>query len=243
MKPVRRYFTHAIASRAPLSLWVRLKMRGRVKADLWPPFRAEAEVDGRSFSWRARVGLGPLTLAQIADGYSHGLGSTDGRRPLFAKADEDTARSAAGRTALESAVFAAPSVLSQRGVARRSESDDTIVGRFKPSTRTTRGGGAHRSRGAVKQIGDCPQTGSAGCCGAGSGLGGSGGISGSPGGLGIGWSGSTGPGTSNEGEWAVWVMVVSYPPHAPEKPRPASARPLHAPRARSGWRDRRDGHG
>jgi hypothetical protein len=49
---------------------------------------------------------------------------------MFAKADEDTARSAAGRAALESVVFAAPSVLPQRGVARRAESDERLVARF-----------------------------------------------------------------------------------------------------------------
>jgi hypothetical protein len=133
-EPVRRYFTHAIATGAPLPRAMRLTMRGRVKADLWLPFRAEEEVDGRSFSWLARVGLGPLTVLEIADGYLHGVGSTEGllfrRRPLFAKADEDTARSAAGRAALESVVFAAPSVLPQRGVAWRAESDERLVARF-----------------------------------------------------------------------------------------------------------------
>jgi hypothetical protein len=160
---------------------MRLQMSGRVKADLWLPFRAEEEVDGRSFSWRARVRLGPVTLVEIADGYAHGVGSSEGllfgRRPLFAK---------------------------------------------------------------TVRLGDWAQAGSAACCGAGSGVGGSGGISGSPGGLGMGWSGSTGPGTSNVG--AVWVMGVSYPPRALEKPWAVSARRLRAPRARSGWRDRRGDH-
>ena len=78
------------------------------------PFRAEEEVDG-------------------------GVGSSEGllfkRRPLFAKADENTARSAAGRAALESVVLAAPCVLPQRGVAWRAESDERLVARFKPSPR------------------------------------------------------------------------------------------------------------
>jgi hypothetical protein len=133
-EPVRRYFTHAIATGAALPRAMRLTMRGRVKADLWLPFGAEEEVDGRSFAWRARVGLGPLTVVEIADRYSHGVGSSEGvlfrRRPLFAKADEDTARSAAGRAALESVVFAAPCVLPQRGVAWRAESDERLVARF-----------------------------------------------------------------------------------------------------------------
>ena len=132
--PVRRYFTHALEAGAPLARAMHLTMRGRVKADLWLPFQAEEEVDGRSFSWRARVGFGPLTFVEIADGYSHGIGSSEGllfrRRPLFAKADEDTARSAAGRAALESVVFAAPCVLPQRQVAWRAESDERLVARF-----------------------------------------------------------------------------------------------------------------
>lgn len=133
-EPVRRYFAHAISPKVPPPRRVRLSMRGRIKADLWLPFRADEEIDGRSFSWRARVGLGPVTLVRIADSYVHGVGTTEGllfgRRELFRSADEDTSRSAAGRTALESAVFAAPTVLPERGVAWRAESDDTIVGRF-----------------------------------------------------------------------------------------------------------------
>ena len=133
-EPVRRYFTHAIGDGAPLAPGVRLEMKGRVKADLWLPFRADEEVDGRSFSWRARVGLGPLTLFRIEDGYAHGVGSTDGRllgrRRLFHSSDEDTARSAAGRAALESAVFAPAGVLPERGVAWRAEGEETIVARF-----------------------------------------------------------------------------------------------------------------
>jgi hypothetical protein len=133
-EPVRRYFAHAISPGVPPPRSVHLSMRGRIKADLWLPFRADEEIDGRSFSWRARVGLGPVTLVRIADSYAHGVGSTEGllfgRRALFHSADEDTARSAAGRAALESAVFAAPTVRPERGVAWRAESDDTIVGRF-----------------------------------------------------------------------------------------------------------------
>jgi hypothetical protein len=138
-EPVRRYFAHAIAAGAPLARAVRLQMSGRVKADLWLPFRAEEKVDGRSFSWRARVGLGPLTVVEIADGYSHGVGSSEGRlfgrRQLFAKADEDTARSAAGRAALESVAFAAPSVLPSAGWpgARRATTGSMLASTSRPS--------------------------------------------------------------------------------------------------------------
>jgi hypothetical protein len=133
-EPVRRYFTHALGAALRPARGVHLKTKGRVKADLWLPFRAEQEIDGRSFGWRARVGLGPLTLVRVVDGYAHGVGSSEGllfgRRPLFSRGGEDTTRSAAGRTALESVVFAAPCVLPQGGVAWRAESEDTIVARF-----------------------------------------------------------------------------------------------------------------
>lgn len=133
-EPVRRFFEHAIRKGAPLPPGLRLTMTGCVKADVWLPFAAAEEVDGRSFSWCARVGLGPLTLLRIDDSYAHGVGSTEGRlfgrRPLFHSADEDTARSAAGRAALESVVFAPPSVLPERGVAWRAESEDTLAARF-----------------------------------------------------------------------------------------------------------------
>lgn len=155
-EPVRRYFAHAIATGAQLPRAMRLTMRGRVKADLWLPFRAEEEVDGRSFWWRARIGLSRLTVVEIADGYSHGVGSSEGlllgRRTLFAKADEDTARSAAGRAALESVVFAAPSVLPQRGVAWRAESDDRIVARFDLPPERPEIEVRIDSQGAIKQV-------------------------------------------------------------------------------------------
>ncbi len=155
-EPVRRYFTHAIGAGAPLSRGVRLKMAGRIKADLWVPFHAEEEIDGRSFTWSARVGVGPLTLARIAESYAHGVGSTEGllfgRRPLFDLADEDTARSAAGRAALESAAFAVPSVLPERGVAWRAESDNTIVGRFNLPPERPEVEVRIDSQGAIQQV-------------------------------------------------------------------------------------------
>ena len=133
-EPVRRFFGHAIAAGASLAPAVRLRMKGRVKADLWLPFAAEEEIDGRSFDWRARVGLGPLTVLRIEDRFARGVGSSEGlvfgRAQLFASADEDTARSGAGRAALESVAFAPVSVLPERGVAWRAESDELLVARF-----------------------------------------------------------------------------------------------------------------
>jgi hypothetical protein len=128
-EPVRRYFIHAIADGAPLG-GVRMTMRGRIKAGAWLPFTAEEECDARSFEWRARVGLGPLTLLRVVDRFADGAGSTEGRAfgraRLFHAAGEDTARSAAARAALEG-IFAPARLLPQHGVAWRAVSDEQIA--------------------------------------------------------------------------------------------------------------------
>jgi hypothetical protein len=49
---------------------------------------------------------------------------------LFHAHDADTARSAATRAAIESVVFAPPSVLPGRGVTWRAETENVIVARF-----------------------------------------------------------------------------------------------------------------
>jgi hypothetical protein len=133
-EPVRRYFSHAISDGAALSSGVRMTMRGRIKVGLWLPFTADQKVDGRSFTWRARVGPGPLTPLRVTDHYADGVGSTAGRLlghvTLFDAQDADTARSAAMRAAIESVVFAPSSVLPDRGVAWRAETGNIIVARF-----------------------------------------------------------------------------------------------------------------
>ena len=77
-EPVRRYFSHAISDGAPLPNGVRMAMSGRIKVGLWLPFTAEQTVDGRSFTWRARVGPGPLTPLRVVDRYADAAGSTEG---------------------------------------------------------------------------------------------------------------------------------------------------------------------
>jgi len=133
-EPVRRYFSHAISDGAPLPNGVRMAMSGRIKLGLWLPFTAEQTVDGRSFTWRARVGRGPLTPLRVSDQYADAAGSTEGRLlgrlTLFHAHDGNTARSAATRAAIESVVFAPPSVLPDRGVAWRAESEDVIIARL-----------------------------------------------------------------------------------------------------------------
>jgi hypothetical protein len=66
-EPVRRYFSHAISDGAALSSAVRMAMSGRIRVGLWLPFTAEQTVDGRSFTWRARVGRGPLMPLRVTD--------------------------------------------------------------------------------------------------------------------------------------------------------------------------------
>ena len=133
-EPVRRYFSHAISHGAALPSGVRMAMSGRIKVGLWLPFTTEQTVDGRSFAWRARVGRGRLTPLRVTDQYAEAAGSTEGRlfgrMTVFHAHDADTARSAATRAAIESVVFAPPSVLPDRGVAWRAETETVIVARF-----------------------------------------------------------------------------------------------------------------
>ena len=133
-EPVRRYFSHAISDGAALPSGVRMAMSGRIKVGLWLPFTAEQTVDGRSFTWHARVGPGPVTPLRVTDHYANAAGGTEGRLlghvTLFDSHDADTARSAAMRTAIESVVFAPTSVLPDRGVAWRAETENIIVARF-----------------------------------------------------------------------------------------------------------------
>ena len=133
-EPVRRYFSHAISDGDALPNGVRMEMRGRIKVGVWLPFTAEQTVDGRSFTWRARVGRRPFTPLRVTDRYADAVGSTEGRLlgrvTLFHARDADTARSAATRAAIESVAFAPPSVLPGRGVTWRAESDSVIVADF-----------------------------------------------------------------------------------------------------------------
>jgi hypothetical protein len=130
-EPVRRFLRHAIRDGAPIGRPVRLSMQGRIRVGLWLPFTAQQTIDGASFAWRARVGRGRLAPLQVTDAYACGTGSTEGRllgrKRVFGARDADTTRSAAGRLALESVVFAPHCVLPSAGVAWRAEDDHVIV--------------------------------------------------------------------------------------------------------------------
>ncbi|HET6867015.1 MAG TPA: DUF6544 family protein [Solirubrobacteraceae bacterium] len=129
-EPVRRYLAHAVPSGEAGAPGVKLTMSGRIKVGIWLPFTATQWCDGKSFLWRASVGLGPLRPLVVTDRYEGGKGSMSGklagRWTLFGQADSNVVRSAAGRTALE-AVFAPRGLVPGRGYAWRAEGDDHIV--------------------------------------------------------------------------------------------------------------------
>ena len=131
-------------------------MAGKIKADLWVPFRAEQEIDGRSFAWRARVGVGPLTLARIADSYAHGVGSSGGaavRSPAAVRLGRRGHRALgrrprrAGERGLRRAQRAART---RRGLACGERQHHR--GALQPSTRAPRGGGRIDSQGAIQRV-------------------------------------------------------------------------------------------
>jgi hypothetical protein len=129
-QPVRRYFEHALAPGAPLARGMQLDMTGRIDVGLWMPFQGRWEGDGRSFRWSVTSGPFGLRVLRVVDRFEDRHGSMDIRlRPglkLLHAADEDTARSAAGRAAAE-AIWAPMSLLPERGVTWLAESDEVIV--------------------------------------------------------------------------------------------------------------------
>jgi hypothetical protein len=129
-EPVRRYLEHAVPSGDAGVPGVRLTMSGRIKVGIWLPFTATQQCDGKSFLWRASVGLGALRPLEVTDRYEDARGSMTGklfgRWTLFEQTDANIVRSAAARAALE-ALFAPRSLLPGRGYAWRAEGDDHIV--------------------------------------------------------------------------------------------------------------------
>ena len=110
-------------------------MRGRIKVGLWLPFTAEQIVDGRSFTLapprRTRAVHAAVRHRSLRRRRRQHRGpAARAHRPCFDAHDAETARSAATRAAIESVVFAPPSVLPGFGVAWRAESDEIIVASF-----------------------------------------------------------------------------------------------------------------
>jgi hypothetical protein len=135
-EPVRRYFGHALADAAPLSRGVRLQLSGYIRVGVWLRFTSVWLGDGHSFSWEATAGPGSLPLLRVHDQFADGIGFMDIRvRPPFKRLpalkllhaeNDDTARSGAGRAALE-ALWTPASLLPSRGVMWRAESDELII--------------------------------------------------------------------------------------------------------------------
>jgi hypothetical protein len=135
-EPVHRYFRHALADGARLSRGVRLALAGHIRVGAWLRFRSVWEGDGRSFSWDATSGPGPLPLLHVHDRFSDGVGSMDIRLrapsprlpelKLLHAENADVARSGAGRAALE-ALWSPTALLPANGVSWRAESSDEIV--------------------------------------------------------------------------------------------------------------------
>jgi hypothetical protein len=130
-EPVQRFFAHVVAPGTPVPGSVRIGMHGRVEVGTWLPFTADQVTALDSFSWRARVGFGPLTAVRVLDRFADGSGLTDvrllGRVPVARADDEHTARSAAARAALEAVTFAPSLLLPERGVAWHARAEDHLV--------------------------------------------------------------------------------------------------------------------
>jgi hypothetical protein len=130
-EPVQRFLAHAVAPGTRVPGAVRIGMHGRVRVGPWLPFTADQVTALGAFSWRARVGFGPLTAVRVLDRFADGAGLMDvrllGRVPVVRADDEHTARSAAARAALEAATFAPALLLPERGVAWQARADDHLV--------------------------------------------------------------------------------------------------------------------
>jgi hypothetical protein len=123
---VQRYLDHAVAYGAAAPERVGLVMSGRIRVPFWTEFHAEQETGLRDFTWTAKAG--PWRVADSFDG-EHGI--TDARiagLALMHSDDAASARSAAGRAALEAAAFA-PGALAAAGedVVWRTISDSHIT--------------------------------------------------------------------------------------------------------------------
>jgi hypothetical protein len=103
-------------------------MEGRIRVGVWLRFSAEWQGDGRSFTWRATAG--PAGILRVVDRFANGAGGTDvrllGRVPLVRADDEDSARSGAGRAAVEAAMWAPAALRPELGVEWEQTDDEVI---------------------------------------------------------------------------------------------------------------------
>lgn len=134
-EPVRRYFRFSLGEGegpegAGFAEAYRLEMNGRIKVGPWLPFAAGQWLDGEQFEWTAKVPVRGLPLLEVTDRYRNGAGGTAGRVlgrfRAFADESPDAVRSAAMRAAMEG-TLAPATLLPDRGVQWRAESDDSVV--------------------------------------------------------------------------------------------------------------------
>ena len=126
---VRSYLGQAILPGAELTRSWLLRMKGSIKVGLRLPFEARQELDGESFTWRARVPSERIRLLEVADSYRDDDGGMIGRiagRKVFSDTSPDAARSAATRAVMESTMVPA-TLLPGRGVEWRVVSGNEVA--------------------------------------------------------------------------------------------------------------------
>lgn len=128
-EPVRRYFTQAIASDAPLTPLVRLTIRGTIRlGGRWRPFRSQEVLDPRrGLVWWGRV-AGVVTGGDYAVG---GEGRLEWRllgirRVAFAEG-ADVVRSGLARAFAEACLWAPTAVLPRWGVGWEATDDHHLI--------------------------------------------------------------------------------------------------------------------
>ncbi|HEV7919105.1 MAG TPA: DUF6544 family protein, partial [Solirubrobacterales bacterium] len=88
----------------------------------------------QTFMWRAHIARGPLTMMDVVDQFDGETGSTVGRLfgrfPVIDVNNEDTRRSAAGRAAIEAAMFAPSAVLPSKSITWRAISENEVEAAF-----------------------------------------------------------------------------------------------------------------
>lgn len=129
--PARRLLRHALRPGVTLAPTVTLDMTGSVRIGRWMPFRARQVLTvGAGFMWAPRVGRGPMVVTG-ADVYERGRGVLDfrlwGLLPVAHESGPDTDRSAAGRLAAETVVWAPQGLTPAMGATWSAVDDDRAI--------------------------------------------------------------------------------------------------------------------
>lgn len=76
-EPVRRYFQHALAPRAPLAPGMRVEMAWRVDVSLWMPFRDAGRETGAACAGAFTSGPLGLRVLRVVDQFADRRGRMD----------------------------------------------------------------------------------------------------------------------------------------------------------------------